>query len=1694
MAATAVLATLAGAAVGASAAVGRREALTRAAAYEFEVGRPDRAAALAAEALAADAAPASGAAASDAALRFLRAEALLAAGDVERSLAERDVLLRSAPGTPWARAALDLCALEQGACSGPALDAVSAVTRGPLGLAAAVAVGERMARGGNARATEAWGRPLESGDAAAFWLLVLAHAHLASRDTVAARAALERAVERAAAAGNGELVSEAALRRAALAYHEGDAEGALRFIQRVTDEKGRTLSCPAAIVTGYAYYRLDRMAEAAQAFNYAQACARDKGERGRLLALEARSRALSGEARLAAAVAGDAAQDLEAAARGEVGTERLEDATDVLGTPLELDVDRSRVARGFFFARAAAEGWLEASAEANAFRGFPFRVGRELDGEVTPPPPARRVSDDADRARAAGLEAERARERADDRTNFLAQLAAPVNAITDSLTERRLAPEETRRELDRARGVFAEVGRAGGRLVAARSAADSTRAQAGADRARAIAVLGAPAADRREDRAHAIARADLEREADFREAFADSAIARAARRQPGLRDTLPHELARAAEAAHAAYQARMVTVLERARSVGARLAADAPLAAAGVAAEAARAKAARAADAESVLARDRVAAASERTARRTALLRERAEADYEVALFERSAWAAIALDEQDSTEADLRPALAAGDDFLRRFPNSRYVPAAEFNRADLEARVAVARARERGGAPDFGPAIARYEQLLAAHPDFRRADAALFNIAALERARGSEAGADRRLAEVIARAPDSELAAEAHLALGDRAFETKRYDEAEGHFRAVAARGGSYAPMARYKEGYSALLRRDAAAATNAFGALLATTDLDSSTAGDALVQLARALRLAGGAPALAAYLDAHPAAPYGEDLVTTVAQQEKEDGALDRAARAWRLGIERYPRRPGTLGFGKETLAAWDARGRADERFDTRLDLGRAFAPGKTSAAEGPEASAFGAQCLLDAAFLMHERGRTKDDRVALERAVEVYRERARLYPAADQVALAATSEGEALFDLGRYGEAARAQERSVAGLPLTIAAGSPADTLRREAAFGAALARERVAAAATYRTPAERDSLERAIDRFEQAAPGDVRLPPLRLSLALGAKDAGDSTRARTLFERMAGRDSSEASRRSQAELGRIALGERRWLDAEKHYAGAGAAYLGAGDRSEETRLLELAASARFKQAEAIEAAGDTAGAAKDFRALADRYPGFPRADVALYRAGLDDLAAGAPQRAEEHLATLRERYPNSKLVDDALLRRAEAQLAARDTSGAAQTYASAPLLPGADGRTRDARTQALLVAGHEEAARLWRTSGSYTDAEAEYRKLAREAPDPQARTRALADLATLVYGQGRRVEAWQATAPWRAGRLPEGFAPDAGADRSARFVAGRLLADSCLALPVAHPIKPALDRKLALLGPALDHLKAAATTTESPYWGESGYVAGLLLDDLGTRVAALPPPSKMSAADSAGYTGALGTQANSFYARAEDLWIATLEGLADLAPAAPAGDTTQALRRPIDGWPGRIWERLEPRLVAHYQWRLSAADLPPEDTSVGAARTGDGGTLIAGLDDAVGTPVAPVPGAMNDSLDAGAVEDLRNRMRWIAQYVADEQVDEAGRWADAALKSFPNRAEIWNDTGVARQLHGDWAGADAAWARALQLDPKNPSALYNRAVFERFYRLDRAAARRAFERFLTLGLDFDEALADRMAEDRK
>src|SRR4029079_10793920 len=122
--------------------------------------------------------------------------------------------------------------------------------------------------------------------------------------------------------------------------------------------------------------------------------------------------------------------------------------------------------------------------------------------------------------------------------------------------------------------------------------------------------------------------------------------------------------------------------------------------------------------------------------------------------------------------------------------------------------------------------------------------------------------------QLLTVAPNSELAREAHIDLGDRALDAERWAEAEQHFGAVAAGGGSLAPLARYKQGFAALKKGDAATAAEAFAGLLALPDRPEEIASDGLAQLAKALRMGGGAPTAERFLAAHPKTPYEHELL----------------------------------------------------------------------------------------------------------------------------------------------------------------------------------------------------------------------------------------------------------------------------------------------------------------------------------------------------------------------------------------------------------------------------------------------------------------------------------------------------------------------------------------------------------------------------------------------------------------------------------------------------------------------------------------------------------------------------------------------------------------------------------------------------------------------------------------------------------
>lgn len=121
--------------------------------------------------------------------------------------------------------------------------------------------------------------------------------------------------------------------------------------------------------------------------------------------------------------------------------------------------------------------------------------------------------------------------------------------------------------------------------------------------------------------------------------------------------------------------------------------------------------------------------------------------------------------------------------------------------------------------------------------------------------------------------------------------------------------------------------------------------------------------------------------------------------------------------------------------------------------------------------------------------------------------------------------------------------------------------------------------------------------------------------------------------------------------------------------------------------------------------------------------------------------------------------------------------------------------------------------------------------------------------------------------------------------------------------------------------------------------------------------------------------------------------------------------------------------------------------------------------------------------------------------SRQRVLAQYynnraiqlMGDARLDDALAHADIALALDPTYPTTWSNTGVLRMRGGDMAGAEAAYAKALVLDPAQSSALFNlvglyhrngddRKAMQFRKRLEKVQSSDPFHQFM-LAVEFEE-----------
>ncbi|MEZ4654021.1 MAG: tetratricopeptide repeat protein [Candidatus Eisenbacteria bacterium] len=904
--------------------------------------------------------------------------------------------------------------------------------------------------------------------------------------------------------------------------------------------------------------------------------------------------------------------------------------------------------------------------------------------------------------------------------------------------------------------------------------------------------------------------------------------------------------------------------------------------------------------------------------------------------------------------------------FLERYPRSGARADVRYRLADLlltaerdRFQVAMAQFLETGAGvpPIFDPvdAEAQYRSILTEETAFAHRDAVLFQLGVLEADAGDPASVTH-LGSLLEEHPDSEFRQEGELRLADYLNDDGRAARALSLYEA-AARGNDrgLAAVALYKLGWARFRRDEFAEATDAFRRTL-DLYLEGVPTDDRRIPdlrqeaedyLVHGLARMGGGPAVADYFDQIGPRTYESRVFTDVTLLLRRFSLFPQAAETDRLWLARYPLDDRAPEVAARLIDSEEQAQRKDDARRDRLQLAELFVPGsawqKEQRSDSLRAAAdeFTRGSLRSVAWEHHRAARAIEERAdSLEAAgashpeaaphwrdaLALYERITSIWPQAPEASRDRFQAGEAAFRLGVYDRAFG-----------HYTAAAEADTAR----FAPEAQWQRVAVLDAWYYATGSDSLARAfvqisgeyLDRSladDRAAGLSWRRAHVALDHEWNALAEGELGR---FVERFPGDDrvADAAALRGDA------------LIAENAFDAAARAYETAlrlarrADRAELVTRLEAAIpAAEFQYAESAEP--NRKGSL--FRELAERWPGYEHADLALYQSGLAYRAEDRNLEAAEAWARIGERYPQSEYARDAELELARAWTAAERPADAARVFEQFSTSRPDDPDAADA----LL-----RAAELWQEAGdpatadrvrlAYVDRYPQDRETARALLEPMA-ARDLEHLPRNGSVDGLIAESPALT------RYLNVAGDDAGSGVLARiaFLRGEEARERYTEVRLDQPIQQSVVKKKEALETLLGAYRECATRAIAPWAHAATYRIGEALVGFGQELTQVDPPAELSDEDAAAYAEVLEEQAWDFFDQGEQVWSDLLRSVRSSDDGNEPADDVAA--KDEGGWIRRtqesLWKRVPLRFVhfAEVEYPVIAAKAP---SSTGREVTG-------------------------------------------------------------------------------------------------------------------------------------------------------
>jgi tetratricopeptide (TPR) repeat protein len=457
-------------------------------------------------------------------------------------------------------------------------------------------------------------------------------------------------------------------------------------------------------------------------------------------------------------------------------------------------------------------------------------------------------------------------------------------------------------------------------------------------------------------------------------------------------------------------------------------------------------------------------------------------------------------------------------------------------------------------------------------------------------------------------------------------------------------------------------------------------------------------------------------------------------------------------------------------------------------------------------------------------------------------------------------------------------------------------------------------------------------------------------------------------------------------------------------------------------------YRQAEAKQAAGDSAGAVSEFLRVASVAPGSPASTKAQFDAATLLLNNKQWAQAATVLESFRKTYPQSELQPDVTRKLAVAYLEAGRPREAAVEFERVA--------ARDAEDPEVRRAAQWQAAELYRTSGDAAAATRAYDEYVKRFPAPfdvaQEARHELADLATRSGDAAARKR-------WLADIIAADAAAGAARTDRSRFLAASATLE--LAAPLdaearsirlAIPLDKSLRAKRKAMEAALQAYAKAEQYGVAQVSTQATYAMADLYRHLGKALLESDRPRRLAADELEQYNVLLEEQAFPFEEKAigiheknvkrasEGFWDAWIEkSYADLAAIKPG----RYARREIAEGP----------------------DAPPTATPAVAAQCA----------------------AARVSLNAGHYDEARQKL-------------------EMALAAYPANAPALNRLGVANRQLGRFAVARGSYESAIVTDPTFADAERNLGILLDLYLADPAAALPHYERYQTLTSGADTEVA--------